>query len=292
VPRLAISREKILLGLVGALLLACISVWAAVYAATLSGELTFAVLDVGQGDALFIESPTGVQVLIDGGPDSSVLRELPKVMGTFDRSIDAVIATHPDADHIAGLVDVLRRYEVGVFIEPGIPKPTATAKALEQEVVDEKIPRYIARRGMILDLGGGAKLFILFPDHDVSALASNKVNEGGIVARLVYGDASALLTADVPKFVEYQVATLESENLESDILKIGHHGSRTSTSDILLQSVKPALALISLGKNNKFGHPHQEVLETLARFGVEVLRTDEEGTIIFHSSGETFVREH
>ena len=288
--RVAISKDTILYALVGVLFAACIGVWVAVYAATPSGELTFAVLDIGQGDALFIESPTGVQVLIDGGPDSSVLRALPKVMGVFDRTLDAVIATHPDADHIAGLVDVLRRYEVGAFIEPGIPKPTATAKALLQEVAQEKIPRYTARRGMTLDLGGGAKLFILFPDHDVSGLASNNVNEGGVVARLVYGNASALLTADVPKFVEYQVATLEGANLESDVLKLGHHGSRTSTSDILLEMAKPSLAVISLGKNNKFGHPHQEVLDALERFGIPILRTDEEGTLIFRSIGETFMR--
>ena len=125
----SISKQTVSYGLVGILFIICLGVWAAVFAATPSGVLTFAVLNIGQGDALFIESPTGVQVLIDGGPDSSILREFPKVMGIFDRSIDAVIATHPDADHIAGLVDVVRRYKMGAFIEPGISKPTATAKA-------------------------------------------------------------------------------------------------------------------------------------------------------------------
>ena len=162
------SKYTILSVLVGVLFAACLSVWFAVCSATPSGVLTFAVLNVGQGDALYIESPTGVQVLIDGGPDSSLLRELPKVMPLFDRSLDAVIATHPDQDHIAGLVDVLRRYEVGVFVEPGIPKPTATARALEEEVKERAVPKFLGRRGLVLDLGGGAQLVILFPDHDVT----------------------------------------------------------------------------------------------------------------------------
>lgn len=281
-------RQNAALALLAILFISCVFVWLAVFARTPRKELTFAVLDIGQGDSIFIESPAGVQVLIDGGPDASVLRELPKVMPQFDRSLDAVIATHPDADHIGGLVDVLRRYEVGTFIEPGAPKNTATYRALMQEVANERAEHYIARRGTVLDLGGGAFLFVLYPDHDVSTLKDTETNEGGIVARLVYGQTSALLTADVPKFVEYQVSVLEGAGLKSDVLKVGHHGSRTSTSDILLQNVKPALAAISLGKNNRYGHPHQETLEALEHFGVRVLRTDEEGTVVLTSDGEKF----
>lgn len=284
------SKSTFALALLGLLAIACVLVWVAVYAASQKNILTIAVLDVGQGDSLFIESPTGVQVLIDGGPDSSVLRELSSVMPSFDRSLDAVIATHPDADHIGGLVDVVRRYEVGAFIEPGIPKPTETAEALQREVKKKEISHYIARRGMVLDLGGGVALSVLLPAGNVSTLPSDHVNEGGIVLRLVYKNSEALLMADVPKFVEVQLVALSKDELESDILKVGHHGSRTSTSNALLEVAKPSIAIISSGKNNRYGHPHQETLAILARFSVPVLRTDKEGTIIFESNGETFLR--
>jgi competence protein ComEC len=226
--------------------------------------------------------------LIDGGPDSSVLRELPEVMGPIDRSLDAVIATHPDADHIGGLVDVLKRYEVGVFIEPGAPKDSAIYRALKNEVEENKIPRRLGRRGMVLDLGGGALLEILYPYKDVSTLPSDKANEGGIVARLRLGEASALLLADIPKFVEYEVVQLEGEKLESDVLKVAHHGSKTSTSELLLQAAQPKLAIISVGEKNRYGHPASEVLNRLAAFGIPLLRTDEKGTVRCFSNGADF----
>jgi competence protein ComEC len=141
---------------------------------------------------------------------------------------------------------------------------------------------------MVLDLGGDAFLFVLYPDKDVSRLADTDANEASIIARLVYGEASVLLTGDAPKFVEYHLTQLDGAALRSDILKVGHHGSRTSTSDILLQYAQPALAVISVAKNSRYGHPHKEVLDTLARFNIPFLRTDEEGTVVFVSDGEAF----
>ena len=272
------------------LALATAAVWYAVYAQTPRGALVFATLNIGQGDALYIESPTGVSVLLDGGPDASVLSELSKVMLPFDRTIDAVIESHPDADHIAGLVDVLARYHVGAFIEPGIPDSTATSKALEQEVADEKIPHYIARRGMLLDLGGGAYLQILFPDYDVSHLPSTKTNEGAIVARLIYGKTSVMLTADAPFSTEDHLLALDGGGLQSDILKVGHHGSKYSTGSAFVAAVHPSLAVISVGANNKYGHPSQLALDTLASFHIPILRTDQDGTLIFESNGQEFWR--
>ena len=274
--------------LVTVLLLACVAVWAAVYAEHSSGVLTLAVLNIGQGDALFIESPTGIQVVVDGGPDSSILRELPKVMPSFDRSIDAVIETHPDADHIGGFVDVLQRYKVGAFIKPGILKNTATNRALEREVAVQKLPTYIARRGMTLDLGGGAYLHILYPDHDVSRLNENRANEGAVVAHLIYGETFALLTADVPGAVEKRLLALDGAGLQSGILKVGHHGSRTSTDAAFLSAVMPATAVISVGARNTYGHPTKEVLQRLSGRNINILRTDENGTVICRSNGAVF----
>jgi competence protein ComEC len=279
----------------GVLLVSCAGIWTLVYAQTPSGVLKVAVLDIGQGDGIYIEGPTGIQVMVDAGPDDgSVLRALPAVMPPFDRSIDAVVATHPDADHVGGFIDVLKRYSIGSFVESGIIDTTQTYTTLEREVTDEHIPRYIARRGMVLDLGGGAQLRVLYPDLDVTNY-TNRTNDGAIVAHLVYGKTSVLLTADAPISVEDYLMAISSstdpaDGLTSDILKVGHHGSQYSTSPVFLAAVAPQVALISVGAHNKYGHPTQRVLDTLAAAHVPVLRTDQVGTIEYESDGKTFTR--
>lgn len=275
---------------VGILFLVVVGVWAAVFAAERTGVLTVAVLNVGQGDSIFIESPTGAQVLVDGGPDSSLLRELPSVMSPFDRTLDAIVETHPDADHIAGFVDLLERYQVGAFVESGIPKETLTFEVLQQQVQEQGIPHLLARRGMRLVLGGGAELEVLYPTGSVANLSASKANEGGVVMRLTYGEATMLLMADVSSKVEAQLVQLEGVALDTDLLKVGHHGSRTSTSDAFVKAASPAAAVISVGGDNSYGHPTQDVLETLQRHNVTTLRTDTEGTVVFISNGGEFVR--
>lgn len=273
-----------------ALAFVALGIWGAVLAESKSGVLTVAVLDVGQGDSIYIESPTGVEIVIDGGPGASILEELPKAMGIFDRSIDTIVATHPDADHIGGYIDLLQRYRVKNFIEPGIEKDTLAATRLREEVEERDIRRVFAERGMALDLGGGARLEVLFPDFDVAALSGDDSNEGGIVMQLVYGSSTMLLMADVPANVEKYLLELDASRLDSDILKVGHHGSRTSTLPDFVRAVSPEIAVISVGAKNRYGHPTEEVLETLDAFGAETLRTDKEGTIIFESKGGEFVQ--
>ncbi len=275
------------------LILCAVGVWVVVIAETPSGHVKVAMLNVGMGDSIYIESPTGERVLIDSGPDDSVLRALPKVMPFLSHSLDAVIETHPDSDHISGFVDLLKRYHVGAFIEPGIIKDSKTAQTLESEILDEHIPRYIARRGEVVDLGGGAELQILYPDHDVSHINQNIDNDGGVVTRLVYGSTSVLLMADVSQGVESQIiadSASSTSELTSDILKVGHHGSKTSTSEALLNLVRPQVALISVGAHNMYHLPTQDTLDRLDAAGVEVLRTDQVGTIEFASDGTHFRR--
>ncbi len=281
-------KRNIGYGIVGTLLLVCVGIWLVVYAETPRGVLTFAVLDIGQGDSIYIESPVGERVLVDGGLDATLLRELPKVMPLFARSFDAIIETHPDSDHIGGFVDLLKRYSVGVFISPGIIKTTNVARALEQEVTDQKIHRYIARRGMSLNLGGGAMLDVLYPDRDVSHIKND--NDGCVVTRLVYGKVSMLLTCDASKKVEARLMVMDGANLASDILKVGHHGSKTSTGAKFVATVRPSIAIISVGERNRYGHPTQEVLDVLASAHILTLRTDKIGTIIYQSDGETLWR--
>jgi competence protein ComEC len=243
------------------------------------GRLTFAMLDVGQGDALFIESPTGTQILVDGGPPKKILSSLAPVMSPFDKSIDAIIITNPDQDHMAGFLDILNTYKVGSVFESGTFNDSKTYQNLEDEIINKNIPRILAKKGMTLDLGGGAFLEILFPDRDVSLWERN---DGSIISKLVYGDNNIMLTGDATSKTE-QIVLSENkkEYLKSSILKIGHHGSRTSTSLLFAQAVSPFYALISDGKDNKYGHPHRETLDTLDKVGAKVLRTDLLGTIIF-----------
>lgn len=247
-----------------------------------SKELTVAFLDIGQGDAIYIETPNGTQVLIDGGRGKQILRALGDVMPLSDRSIDIVIATHPDADHIGGLSDVFERYDIGVFLESGAVNDTNIAKELEKFVLGEGLIPILARRGMKLSLDENVFLHILFPDRDVSR---TDPNDGSIIARLVYGESSFLFTGDASKGVENYLVKLDGVALQSDVLKTGHHGSKTSTSALFISTVTPQYAIISAGKNNSYGHPHQEVLDTLSDFDAQILKTFEEGNIIFTSNG-------
>lgn len=241
-------------------------------------KLIFGMLDVGQGDALFIESPTGTQILVDGGPPKKVLSSLTQVLSPFDKSIDALIITNPDADHISGFLDILKSYKVGAVFESGTLSDSKTFQNLKTEIKNKKIPNILARKGMVLDLGGGAELHILFPDQDVSMWTTN---DGSVVARLSYGENNFMLTGDAPiKTEKIILAKNTKEQLKSTVLKVGHHGSRTSTSTSFIEAVVPIYALISNGKNNKYGHPHKETLDTLTKAGVQILRTDLLGSII------------
>ena len=301
------KRLKMRLAILTALLLITIFSIYLVIQESKQGILTVAFLNIGQGDSIFIEAPSGNQMLIDGGPGRGVLRELSRVMPFYDRSIDVVLATHPDADHIGGLPDVLKKYKTEIFFEPGVEADTNMYKELEKLVSEKesagKIKKIEARRGMVVDLGGGAILEILYPVLDPRGMETNTAS---IVARLVYGENEFLLTGDSPVNIEDYLISLESQgdtlgslgpkgvtlgkglplgNLQADVLKAGHHGSRTSTSLEYVNAVQPEYVVISTGRDNKYGHPHQEVLDTLNNAGVKILRTDQDGRIVFESDG-------
>jgi competence protein ComEC len=248
---------------------------------------TFAMLNVGQGDGLFIESPSGTRIMFDGGPPKSILGPLGRVMSPFDKNISAIIITNPDADHIGGLLDILKNYNVGEVLESGTLTDSKTYQSLREEMKKQNIPDILVRRGMRLDLGGGVVINILFPDRDVSSWATN---DGSVMARLSYGKTSIMLTGDAPAKTEQIVLSENSPaQLASTILKIGHHGSRTSSSVSFVKAISPTYALISDGKDNKYGHPHPETINTLNSLGVKVFRTDLLGTILMKSDGQNEV---
>ena len=286
---------KISLYAILALLFLSLCIWYAVIRESRNGLLTVSFLDIGQGDSIFIDAPSGRQVLIDGGSNGVVLRRLSEVMPWYDRTIDVVIPTHPDADHIGGLIDVLLRYKVGTIVHSDVKGDTATAKALEDGMAREGAKQVIARRGQIINLGGEAYLEVLSPDRSVKNVDTNT---GCVVTRLVYGKTSFILSCDAPQGIENYLMRLDGStslttgdsNLHSDVLKAGHHGSRTSSSEFFVGFVNPTYAVFSRGCKNKYGHPHKEVVELFARFGIPTLDTCKDGTITFVSDGEKVAR--
>lgn len=246
-------------------------------------KLTVAFLDIGQGDAIFIEAPNGNQILIDGGPNKSVLRELNKIMPFYDRSIDVIVATHPDKDHIGGLPEIIDRYSIDFILESGAKNDTGVSLAFENAILQNQIKQIFAKRGMRVNLGRGVFLNILFPDRGVGDVESNTAS---IVAQLVYGNTKFMLTGDSPKTIEEYLVITDGEKLKSDVLKVGHHGSKTSSSEIFLGFVSPKYSVISAGVGNSYGHPHKEVIDILNQFASNILNTQNSGTIIFKSDGE------
>lgn len=254
-----------------------------------TGMLEVHFLDIGQGDAIYVRAPNGNDMLVDAGPSPSVLRRLGEAMPWRDRDIDVLLESHPDQDHIGGMPDVIERYGVGMFVMPGVESANSTDDEIERLLVEKGIPAILGRRGMRIVLGGGAYFDILFPDRDPKGL---ETNDASIVGRLSYGSMSVMLTGDSPKWVEERLVALDgAEGLASQVLKAGHHGSKTSSSAPFVSAVDPDFAVVSAGKGNRYGHPSKEVMETFRAHDIPMLRTDEEGTIVFKSDGKGIWRE-
>ncbi len=239
-------------------------------------------LNVGQGDATLIQTPQGGKILIDGGRDRTVLSELGKQLPILVKKIDIVIATHDDSDHITGLIDVLQRYDVEVLlISIGENQNTLnqklihTAKKRNVKIVQIEKPT-------IVGSSDGVIMKILFPVKNMDGANSN---DASIVTQFVYGKNRFLGTGDLPLSGEIFLAKSYGEDLKSDVLKLGHHGSDTSTHPKFLELVRPLVAIVSAGKNNSFGHPHRAVVELVEKFGIKIYRTDRDKTITLYSNG-------
>ena len=246
------------------------------------GFLTVAFLDVGQGDAIFIKTPDGVQMLIDGGPDSSVLRELAKQMPVGDRSLDVVLSTHADKDHLGGLVDVLDRYEVEQLIVSNNQNDTTVREAFDLAVAKEEVDIQVVSTGYQIGLGASTSLMVFSPLGDTS---NWETNTASLVTQLRFGEIEFMLTGDAPISIEEYLAQTYGDTLESEVLKLGHHGSQTSSGEVFLDTVQPKYGIVSAGKDNSYGHPHSEVIEKLLKRNIAILNTADSGTIIFKSDG-------
>ena len=248
-------------------------------------NLRVAFLDVGQGDAALVLFPGGTQILIDGGPDHSVLGELAAVMPPSDRTLELIVLTHPDADHLAGLLPVLERYRVERILETGIRKDTALFRKFEAALAREGAERIVAGQAMRLHIGKFAVFDVLWPQEAHDGEVIDSPNNLGVVARLQYGATSFLFPGDIEASTESKLVLCCKAMLDADVLKAAHHGSKTSSFAQFLEAVTPDIVVVSVGKNNRYGHPHDTVVERLSGISHQIFRTDEHGVVVMESNG-------
>lgn len=247
--------------------------------------------DVGQGDAIFFKTYLGNKVLIDGGPSDAVLQGLGEDLAFFDRDIDLLILTHPHADHVSGLVDVIRRFRVKMVLLPEVEFDSPAFRAFLAEIEKQKVQKIYARQGQRVFLDSATVFDVYYPQGKISgadfsegfsSVSSSRLNDASVVGKLSFGGTQVMLTGDAGRTIENYL--LAGFALQSDILKVGHHGSRFSTSPGFVEEVAPEFAIIQVGQNT-YGHPTEETLNVLSARNIKIFRTDRDGTVRFLSDG-------
>ncbi len=253
--------------------------WAGVFSGG-SGNLELNFLNVGQGDGQLVTLSSGVQILIDGGPDGRVLGELTKVLEATDRYIDLVILSHADQDHVGGLPDVLKRYRIGAFVFNGRGGENSSWQELSKILKEKNIPVVVLKEGDRI-LNGESELKILSPGKEI--IQSAAANDACIVSELISKNSKTLFTCDIAFTTEDHI--LKKYDLDADILKVAHHGSKFATSREFLKEVTPKVSVIQVGKN-RYGHPTASVLNNLKSLASNFYRNDLDGTIKLVSDGK------
>jgi competence protein ComEC len=237
--------------------------------------------DVGQGDAALVSSGQ-TQLLIDGGPDRTVLGSLGKAMPLLDRRIEYVILSHPHTDHYRGLIEVVKRYQIGTLIV-GVPGKESEYRGFIN-TAKERGAKVIAASGQRISLSSTVRAEIIEPLQSPPDQPVEDPNNASVMAMVTLGSSKVLMTGDAG-FEEERRILGEGRNIDADVLKVGHHGSRTSSSEAFLAAVSPHVAVISSGAGNKYGHPTAEALARLNAAGIRTYRTDQYGTITLRLSG-------
>ncbi|MBI1755165.1 MBL fold metallo-hydrolase [Candidatus Azambacteria bacterium] len=243
-------------------------------------------LDIGQGDSFFIETPRHTQVIIDGGPSAKVLSELSSVMPFYDKTIDLMVLTHPQEDHIFGLVEVLKRYRVENVLMTGVGYTSATYDEFKRLLKEKNVHVFIAQAGERVYLDEGATIDALYPLENLSGreFSAQDVNDTSVATLFSFGAKKFLFLGDATMKEETDLIN-SGENIDIDVLKLSHHGSKTSTSQLFLDKTTPELAFASMGYKNRYGHPHKEVLDRLG--AIPFYRTDTQGRIEIATDGNT-----
>lgn len=243
------------------------------------GKLRVVFLDVGQGDSILIETPSRKIILVDGGPDDTLIDQLAVHMPYLKRKIDYMILTHPDADHVTGLVEVFEYYDVGAILFTGVDHRSRTYQEFLRRIEAHSVKKIFATPGAFQPIDDFVTLETLFPRDDIIPEKIDHQNRYSVVTRLNFHKWSILLTGDIEKESELNLVQSYNQNLQSDILKVAHHGSRTSSDQSFLGLVQPDFAFIQVGRNNPFGHPHDEVVQRLFENKIDVFRTDVMGAL-------------
>lgn len=245
-------------------------------------KLMISYMDVGQGDAAYIKV-NGNDILIDAGPRSNSKELLEQLKAKNIDDFELVIATHPHEDHIGGMVDVFKEYEVKAFYSPKITHTTKTYENLVKAVKDEGLKTKELKGGMVIDLGEGAKFEVFTPQKS----EYEELNDYSPIMKLSFGDTSYLFTGDAEKLAEEEALAKYKTSLDSDVIKFGHHGSSSSSSNAFIEAVSPKYGIISCAKDNKYGHPHIETLDIIKKYNIKTFRTDTDGEIILTSDGKS-----
>jgi len=266
--------KKLLFCIIGGIIISYVIVSSLTF-----GKFQISFLDVGQGDSIFVRTPDDYTMLIDGGPDTKVLEQIGETLPLYTRTIDLLVLTHPHADHVNGLVEMLKRYDVRRALIVGSKYPNAFYLKVLELLKEKKIPVIFADSSRDIKLGSYVYLDILWPGKSAQKEGEN-INNSSLAMRILYGDKSIFLSGDAEKEEEKQILGY-GNNLSADIFKAGHHGSRTASSLELLEAVKPLTAIIQSGVDNSYKHPHAETLKKFFEKGIEVRRNDKEGKIEF-----------
>jgi competence protein ComEC len=246
-------------------------------------ELRVHFLDIGQGDAILIETPENTSILVDAGSDGHVVQQLGEVLPWWQRKIDYMLITHPDHDHYGGFQSVLQKYTVGEVLWTGDEDPSRAFQSLVQDIRKRSIPMRKVIPGDVLHWPSGVTLRILWPPDSYQ---SKDKNNRSLTALLSYGDEDYLLTGDLPQAEESQMMVMYP-SVTAEVLKVGHHGSRTSSGTDFLVKLHPRYCIISAGKANSYGHPHAEVLTRLAEAHCEIHSTMVESRISTVTDGKS-----
>ncbi len=253
-------------------------------------ELAVYFFDIGQGDGVLITTPAGAAILIDGGPSRKILSQISDVLPFFKKNIDLSILTHPHADHLTGNLAVMERYRVDKVLATGVLHTIDEYSEWLSIIKNEQIPWQQAKAGDSISFSDGVKFDILFPISDLSGREVDDLNSTSVTVKLSYGQTRALFTGDITAENESEIIR-NNGDISAQLLKVPHHGSRTSSTPEFIKAVNPQWAVISAGLNNSFGHPHAETLLRYKVLGVEILRTDQDGTIKFVSDGQVWRRQ-
>ncbi|MFO7152928.1 MAG: MBL fold metallo-hydrolase [Bacillota bacterium] len=248
--------------------------------AALPGTLKVIFLDVGQADSIFIIFPGGSTMLVDAGNNDDKETVIDYIEDLGVKRIDAVVATHPHEDHIGAMDEVIRHFDIGKVYMPKVTTTTRTFENFLKAVSDKGLKITTLKGGMSISLEEGVDIEVLAPNSS----RYDDLNNYSAVLKITYKNTSFLLTGDAEKLSEQEMLKA-GYDLRADVLKVGHHGSSSSTSAEFLKAVSPTYAVISYGKNNDYGHPHRETIKRLNQSKIQIFSTAENGHIVMESDG-------